>query len=72
MSYVIAAFSDQTVSSVPQKWETKVGNKKKCFYPKTGALAKIKAAVDVDEKSGKWTLHSYRLLMDGGNKNQFV
>lgn len=66
VDYVVVEFSDLTVSSVPTKWETKVGKIKKCYFPKTGASAKIKAAVDVDKKSGKWHLYSYRRLMKGG------
>lgn len=69
MVYVVAEFSDLSVSSVPKKWETKIGKKKKMFFPHSGALAKIKAAVDVDKSSKKWSLHSYRLLMNGGSKN---
>ncbi len=69
MVWAIANFIDeQSVSVVATKWETKVGKNKKCYFPKTGALSKIKAAVDVDEESGEWTLHSYRLLMNGGTE----
>lgn len=66
MAWVIVVFSDLTVSCVPKKWLVKVGKVWKCYFPKTGAAAKIKAAVDVDQSLGKWSLYSYRLLMDGG------
>lgn len=66
MAWVIVIFSDQTVACVPKKWLTKRGKVKKCYFPKSGAAAKIKAAVDVDKKSGEWRLYSYRLLMNGG------
>lgn len=72
MAWVIVLFSDQTVSCVPRKWLVKIGKVWKCYFPKTGAAAKIKAAVDVDKNSKEWSLHSFRLLMDEGTKRWFL
>lgn len=70
MVYVVAEFSDSSVSSVPKKWETMIGKTKKMYFPKKGALAKIKANVDAVKGSKKWNLHSYRLLMNGGEDDK--
>lgn len=66
MVWVIGEFVDITVSTVSEKWLR--NNERKCWYPKTNSSIKIKNEADVDTKSGKWTLHSFRILMNGGNK----
>lgn len=64
MAWKIAAFPDQTVSSVSIKWIIKSG--RKCYFPKKNVLWNIKTEAEVDKKSKNWSLHNCRILMNGG------
>lgn len=66
MVWVVPEFSDQTVSLASEKWLR--NNDKKCYFPKTNVVWKLKNEVDVEKKSGKWSLYPCRLLFEGRKK----
>lgn len=70
MAWLIACFSDLTVSRVSEKWLKRNG--RKCYFPKTNVAKKIRLEADVDKKSKDWGLYSCRILMNGGKNITFI